>query len=298
MTQSTPTQTPVQTKNFPTSFPPQHQTQQPGLETAMNPRPVSEDDSYRGSGKLLNKVAIVTGGDSGIGRAIAIAFAKEGADVAIVYFNEHEDADETVKAVSGHGRKGLSVPIDVAKAEACKQTVDQVMQKFGRIDVLVNNAAEQHPQNSILDITPAQLMRTFETNVYGYFYMIQAALPHMKPGASIVNTASITAYEGNETLIDYSATKGAVVSFTRALSMSLAKTGIRVNAVAPGPIWTPLITSTFDANQVAQFGSDTPMGRAGQPCELAPTYVYLASDDSSYVSGQVLHVNGGKVVNG
>ncbi|WAH39309.1 SDR family oxidoreductase [Alicyclobacillus dauci] len=289
---------PVQTTSYPTSFPPQHQTQQPGIEEVMNPTPQSNNLRYKGSGKLTGKVAVITGGDSGIGRAVAIAFAKEGADVAVIYYNEHEDADTTAKDLSQYGRQCLTIPIDVSDPDACKKAVNDTVAKFGKLDILVNNAAEQQPQNSILDITPAQLQKTFATNVFGYFYMVQAALPHMKPGACIINTTSITAYEGNETLIDYSATKGAIVTLTRSLSQSLIKQGIRVNAVAPGPIWTPLIPSTFDANQVAQFGSNTPMGRAGQPCELAPAYVYLASEDSSYVSGQVLHVNGGTIVNG
>lgn len=283
---------------FPTSFPTQHQDAQPGLESQMNPRPQSDDARYRGSGKLAGQVAVITGGDSGIGRAVAIAFAKEGADVAIVYLSEHADAATTVEAVISYGRKAVAIPTDVRLPDACQKAIKDVMAKFGRIDILVNGAAEQHPQNSILDISPAQLTRTFETNVFGYVYMIQATLPHLKPGGCIINTTSITAYEGHETLIDYSATKGAIVTLTRSLSTSLVKTGVRVNAVAPGPIWTPLIPSTFDAQTVSKFGSDTPMGRAGQPCELAPTYVYLASSDSSYVSGQVLHVNGGTVING
>ncbi|GMA63371.1 SDR family oxidoreductase [Alicyclobacillus fastidiosus] len=290
--------TAVQTTPYPTSFPPQHQAEQPGLERLMTPTPVSDNLAYRGSGKLANKVAVITGGDSGIGRAVAIAFAKEGADVAVVYYNEHEDAQGTAKSVSQYGRQCVTLPVDVRDPATCKKAIQDVMKQFGKVDVLINNAAEQQPKNSILDITPEQLERTFRTNVFGYVYMIQAALPQMKPGATIVNTTSITAYEGNETLIDYSATKGAIVTLTRSLSTSLVKQGIRVNAVAPGPIWTPLIPSTFDAQKVSEFGSTTPMQRAGQPCELAPAYVYLASMDSSYVSGQVLHVNGGTIING
>ncbi|EPZ44144.1 hypothetical protein N007_11515 [Alicyclobacillus acidoterrestris ATCC 49025] len=294
----TTTQTMIQVTPYPTSFPPQHQSEQPGLQRLMTPTPDCDNKAYRGSGKLTDKVAVITGGDSGIGRAVAIAFAKEGADVAIVYYNEHEDADDTVKAVGEYGRQCISLPVDVRDPALCKRAIDDVVKRFGKLDILINNAAEQHPQQSVLDITPEQLEGTFRTNVFGYFYMIQAALPHMKPGATIVNTTSITAYKGNETLIDYSATKGAIVTLTRSLSLSLIKQGIRVNAVAPGPIWTPLIPSTFDAAQVAEFGSTAPMKRAGQPAELAPAYVYLASSDSSYVSGQVLHVNGGDVVNG
>lgn len=286
------------TAPYPTSFPPQHQKEQPGLESLMNPTPVFDDVRYKGNGKLQGKVAIITGGDSGIGRAVAVAYAKEGADVCIIYFNEHDDADDTALYLKQYGKECLALPVDVSQKNECQQAINKAIAKFGKIDVVVNNAAEQHPQQSVLDITEMQLQRTFATNVFGYFYVVQAALPHLKAGSAIINTASITAYEGNETLIDYSSTKGAIVSFTRSLSASLVKQGIRVNAVAPGPIWTPLIPATFDDQKVSQFGSTTPMGRAGQPCELAPTYVYLASEDSAYVSGQVLHVNGGTVVNG
>ncbi|CAM3945290.1 SDR family oxidoreductase [Alicyclobacillus pomorum] len=285
-------------KSYPTTFPPQHQQRQPGLEIEMNPRPFYDNPQAHGSGKLQGKTAIVTGGDSGIGRAVAVAFAKEGADVAIVFLDEHQDAEETARAVQQYGRMCLSIAADIGVEEHCKNVVRDVMNTFGRIDVLVNNAAEQHPQNSLEYITAEQIEKTFRTNVFSFFYMTKAALPHMQSGSSIVNTTSITAYKGHEQLIDYSATKGAIVAFTRSLSQQLVGRGIRVNAVAPGPIWTPLIPSTFPAEQVAKFGSDTPMKRAGQPIEVAPSYVFLASDDASYMSGQVLHVNGGTVVNG
>ncbi|XJZ28150.1 SDR family oxidoreductase [Bacillota bacterium Lsc_1132] len=280
------------------AFPAQHQNQQPGLESEMNPRPASVDPNYKGSGKLANKTAIITGGDSGIGKAAAIYFAKEGADVAIVYLNETSDAEETKQLIEAEGRKCLLFARDVGSEDNCKEVVKTTLREFGKIDILVNNAAEQHPQKSLLNITSAQLEKTFRTNIFSYFYMTKMVLPHLKSGASIINTASITAYEGNEQLLDYSSTKGAVVSFTRSLSKSLASQGIRVNGVAPGPIWTPLIPSTFPADQVASFGSNTPMGRAGQPYELAPSYVFLASVDSAYISGQIIHVNGGSVVNG
>jgi NAD(P)-dependent dehydrogenase (short-subunit alcohol dehydrogenase family) len=279
-------------------FPAQHQNHQPGLEGEMNPKPISVQQNYKGSGKLANKAAIITGGDSGIGKSVSIYFAKEGADVAIVYLEETTDAEETKRLIEAEGRKCLLFSGDIGSEDFCKETIGKVIAEFGKIDILVNNAAEQHPQKSLLDITSAQLEKTFRTNIFSFFYMTKVTLPHLHKGASIINTASITAYEGNEQLLDYSATKGAIVSFTRSLAKSLAPQGIRVNGVAPGPIWTPLIPSTFTADQVETFGSDTPFGRAGQPCELAPSYVFLASEDSSYVSGQMLHVNGGTIVNG
>ncbi|WP_442599145.1 SDR family oxidoreductase [Neobacillus sp. D3-1R] len=280
------------------TFPAQHQDQQPGVETNMNPKPTSIDLIYQGSGKLKDKVAIITGGDSGIGKAVAIYFAKEGADIVISYLNEHEDAEETKNLIEKEGRKCLLLPGDIGSEAFCKEMIVNIMGHFKKIDILVNNAAEQHPQQSLLDITTEQLEKTFRTNIFSMFYLTKAVLPHLHKGASIINTASITAYEGNEQLIDYSATKGAIVTFTRSLAKSLVGQGIRVNGVAPGPIWTPLIPSTFPADQVSTFGSNTPMGRAGQPYELAPSYVFLASNDSSYITGQMIHVNGGKVING
>ncbi|OCT14228.1 NAD(P)-dependent oxidoreductase [Paenibacillus pectinilyticus] len=279
-------------------FPAQHQNHQPGIEAEMNPLPEFEKGSYTPAAKLKDKVAIITGGDSGIGRAVAVAYAKEGADVIIVYLNEQGDAKETQHHVEQAGRKCLPVAGDIGDENFCKQVVAQAVKTFGKLDILVNNAAEQHPQKSIADITSAQLERTFRTNIFSFFYMTQAALPHLKPGSAIINTASITAYHGHEQLIDYSATKGAIVTFTRSLSLQLNAKGIRVNGVAPGPIWTPLIPSTFTAQEVEVFGSTTPMKRAGQPSELAPSYVFLASEDSSYMAGQILHINGGTIVNG
>jgi NAD(P)-dependent dehydrogenase (short-subunit alcohol dehydrogenase family) len=280
------------------TFPPQHQDHQPGTIEEMHPQPQHVNEQYKGSGKLDGKTAIISGGDSGIGRSIAWYFAREGPNVSIIYLEEHEDANKTKELVEAEGVGCLLFSGDVGNLSFCEDIVKQTMNKFGKLDILVNNAAEQPPQQSLLDITPEQLEKTFRTNVYGYFYLAKAALPHLKKGASIINTASITAYKGNETLIDYSATKGAIVSFTRSLASSIAADGIRVNGVAPGPIWTPLIPSTFSSKKVKNFGSDTPLGRAGQPFELGPSYVYLASDDSSYVSGQMLHVNGGTVING
>jgi NAD(P)-dependent dehydrogenase (short-subunit alcohol dehydrogenase family) len=281
-----------------TTLPSQHQLQQPGLQTEMNPQPVSEDPNYQGSGKLKNKVALISGGDSGIGRAVAIYFSKEGADVAIIYLNEHQDAEETKKQVEQEGRQCLLIAGDIGDEQFCKEAVKQTVNTFGKMDILINNAAEQHPQNSLLNITSQQLEKTFRTNVFGYFYLTKAALPYLKEGNSIINTASITAYEGHEQLLDYSATKGAIVAFTRSLAKSLVQKGIRVNGVAPGPIWTPFIPSTFSSENVATFGSNTPMKRPGQPKEVAPSYVFLASDDASYITGQMIHVNGGTIVNG
>jgi NAD(P)-dependent dehydrogenase (short-subunit alcohol dehydrogenase family) len=251
-----------------------------------------------GNGKLKDKVAIITGGDSGIGRAVAIYYAKEGADVVVVYLNEHEDAKETQKQVEQEGRKCHLLSGDIGEEAFCKQIVDETMANFNKIDILVNNAAEQHPQESIEDITAEQLEKTFRTNIFSFFYLTKAALPFLGNGSSIINTASVTAYAGNELLVDYSATKGAIVAFTRSLALQLVGKGIRVNGVAPGPIWTPLIPSTFSSQKVASFGANTPMKRPGQPEEVAPSYVFLASDDASYMSGQMLHVNGGKIVNG
>ncbi len=270
----------------------------PGIEAEMSDKPKEEKDSHRGSGKLANQVAIITGGDSGIGRAVAIAFAKEGADVAVMYLNEHEDAQETQRLVEEKGRRCLLIAGDVGDENFCRESVGRTVDNFGKLDILVNNAAEQHPQDDIEKITSQQLERTFRTNIFAMFYMVKAAMPHLKQGAAIVNTTSVTAYRGSPTLLDYSSTKGAIVAFTRALSTNLAEKGIRVNAVAPGPIWTPLIPSTFPKEKVEKFGKDTPMGRPGQPEEVAPCFVFLASDDSSYITGQVLHPNGGELING
>ncbi len=278
--------------------PPQHQAQQPGIESEMTPKPQADDRQYQGSGKLKNKIALITGGDSGIGRAVAIAFAKEGADVAIVYLNEHDDAKETKHLVEAQGRKAFTIAGDVGDENFCQQAIQQTVDEFGKLDILVNNAAEQHPQKNIEDISKEQLERTFRTNIFSMFFLTKAALQHLKEGSSIVNTTSVTAYKGSQELLDYSSTKGAIVAFTRSLSQNLVEKGIRVNAVAPGPIWTPLIPATFPEEKVANFGKQVPMQRPGQPEEIAPSYVFLASDDASYITGQVLHPNGGTVVNG
>ena len=278
--------------------PPQHQDRQPGLESQMRPQPASDDPKHRGSGKLDGKVALITGGDSGIGRAVAIAFAKEGADSAIVYLNEHDDAKEAQRLVEGYGRRCVPIAGDVGDENFCRDAVERTVKELGRLDVLVNNAAEQHPRESIEEISREQLERTFRTNIFAMFYLVKAAMKHLTNGSTIVNTASVTAYQGSPQLLDYSSTKGAIVAFTRSLSKSLIKKGIRVNGVAPGPIWTPLIPATFPKEKVATFGGDVPMQRPGQPEEVASCYVFLASDDSSYMSGQILHPNGGEVVNG
>lgn len=278
-------------------FPAQHQTRQPGHEAEMNPPPQYEDPAYKASGKLTGKRLLITGGDSGIGRAVSVAYAKEGADVAILHLNEHDDAMKTLGIIQGLGRKSVQIAADLRSSQAAENAVAQAVSELGGIDILINNAAMQIPQNSIVDITDDQLRRTFESNFFSYFYMTRAVLPHLRAGCAIINTASITAFKGNPTLIDYSSTKGAVVSFTRSMSLSLVKQGIRVNAVAPGPVWTPLIVSSFSPETVRTFGSDSPMGRAAQPYELAPIYVFLGCQDASNISGQVFHVNGGTVIN-
>jgi NAD(P)-dependent dehydrogenase (short-subunit alcohol dehydrogenase family) len=277
--------------------PAQKQHRQPGIEAEMDPLPEFEGAEYRAAGKLRDLTALITGGDSGIGRAVAIAFAKEGANVAIVYLNEHEDAKATKLKVEELGRRCLLLAGDVGDTEFCADAVSLTIEEFGKLDILVNNAAEQHPQESLLDITPEQLERTFRTNIFAYFYMARESLKHMGPGGVIINTSSVTAYRGSSHLVDYAATKAAIVGFTRSLALALADKGIRVNGVAPGPIWTPLIPATFEADEVATFGSDVPMGRAGQPEEVAPSYVFLASSDASYMTGQMLHPNGGEVIN-
>jgi len=279
-------------------FPPQHQDRKPGLESNMDPQPDFIDEKQIGTGKLKGKVALITGGDSGIGRAVAIAFAKEGADIAISYLNEDSDAKETCALIETQGQKCILLPGDIGQEEFCNNVVEQTVNKLGSLDILVNNAAEQHPKNSLEEITSEQLERTFRTNIFSYFYITKAALPHLKEGSVIINTTSVTAYRGSEHLLDYSSTKGAIVSFTRSLALNLAPKKIRVNGVAPGPIWTPLITSTFDSKHVETFGSDVPLGRAGQPEEVAPSFVFLASHDSSFMTGQILHPNGGEVING
>lgn len=283
---------------YPSGQPSQHQSHQPGLENEMVPRPIAEDFDYKGNEKLKGKVALITGGDSGIGRAVAIAFAKEGATVVINYLEEHEDAEETKRQVEEEGQQCFLFPGDIGQEAFCNDLIQQVIQTCTKLDVLVNNAAEQHPVQGIEFITAEQLEKTFRTNIFSMFYLVKAALPHFNQGATIINTSSVTAYKGHEQLLDYSATKGAVTTFTRSLSLSLVGQGIRVNGVAPGPIWTPLIPSTFNKTEVHQFGTTTPMKRAGQPEELAAAYVYLACDDSSYMTGQMLHINGGEIING
>lgn len=264
----------------------------------MDPRPKAADPEYRAAGKLDGKVALITGGDSGIGRAVAVAFAKEGADVGIVYLDEHEDAEETRRLVEREGRRFLAVSGDVGEETLCRHAVEKTLAELGHLDVLVNNAAEQHEHESVADIEAAEIERTFRTNVFSYFFMTKAALPHLRRGSAIINTTSVTAYRGSPQLLPYAATKGAIVAFTRSLASALVDQGIRVNGVAPGPIWTPLIPASFDAEKVAEFGTDKPMGRAGQPSEVAPSYVFLASQDASYFTGQVLHPNGGEIING
>ncbi|BAY22192.1 short-chain dehydrogenase/reductase SDR [Calothrix sp. NIES-2100] len=276
--------------------PPQQQNP-PGNEAEMTPKPQFDDSKYRGSGKLQGKVALITGGDSGIGRSVAIFYAREGADVAIMYKDEQQDAEETKRLVEAEGRRCLTIQGDIGDEQFDQQAVEQVVKELGHLDILVNNAAEQHPQESIEKITADQLERTFRTNIFSMFFLTKAALPYLKEGSAIINTTSVTAYKGSPQLLDYSATKGAIVAFTRSLSQSLIEKGIRVNGVAPGPIWTPLIPSTFPEEKVKSFGTQVPMQRAGQPEEVAPSYVFLASDDSSYMSGQILHPNGGEVVN-
>ncbi len=278
--------------------PPQQQDRQPGIEAEMTPRPQSDDPGYRGSGKLEGKAALITGGDSGIGRAVAIAFAKEGADVAVLYLDEHEDAEETRRLVEEKGRRCVTIAGDIGDEAFCREAVERAVRELGRLNVVVNNAAEQHEQNSLEDISAEQLERTFRTNIFSFFYITKAALPHLKEGSAIVNSTSVTAYRGSSHLMDYASTKGAIVAFTRSLAQNLAEKKIRVNAVAPGPIWTPLIPASFDEEKVKTFGADVPLGRPGQPEEVAPSYVFLASDDASYMTGQVLHPNGGEVVNG
>jgi NAD(P)-dependent dehydrogenase (short-subunit alcohol dehydrogenase family) len=278
--------------------PPQQQHEQPGKTGPMSPQPQDQMQNYKTAQRLKGKVAVITGGDSGIGRATAIGCAKEGADVAIIYLEEHEDAEFTKTKIEECGKKALLIPADIRGLTACKKAIEEIMEAFGRIDVLCNNAAEQHPQEDIKDISEEQLLKTFQTNIFSMFYMVQCSLPLMHQGSAIINVASITAYAGNPTLLDYSSTKGAIVAFTRSLSQSLIEKSIRVNAVAPGPVWTPLIPSTFPPEKVATFGQQVPMKRAGQPDEVAPAIIFLASDDASYITGQTIHVNGGEIVNG
>ncbi len=280
-----------------TTRPPQSQEQRPGRQEEMTPKPVSARLEYKASDKLAGRKALITGGDSGIGRAVAIHFAKEGADVAVVYLNEHEDAEDTKRQVEEEGRACVLIAGDVGDEQFCRDAVERTVSELGGLDILVNNAAEQHPQPDITRISAYQLERTFRTNIFAQFYFVKAALPHLGEGSAIINTTSVTAYRGSPHLLDYASTKGAIVAFTRSLAESLAERKIRVNGVAPGPIWTPLIPSTFPKEKVASFGSDVPLKRPGEPAEVAPCYVFLASQDSSYMTGQVLHPNGGEIVN-
>ncbi len=277
---------------------PQHQNR-PGKEKKMHPVPVTENDHVSSANKLAGKVAVITGGDSGIGKAVALLFAKEGADIVIIYLNEHTDAKETSDIIKEkHGRKCLLISGDISKETFCKNAISKTIKQFKQVDVLVNNAGIHYETKGLEDILTANLIKTFATNVYAMFWLTKAALPFMKPGSTIINTASVTAYRGSAGLIDYASTKGAIISFTRSLSANLVNKGIRVNAVAPGPIWTPLIVSSFKPAKVAVFGSDVPMKRAGEPVEVAPAFLFLASGDAAYITGQVIHPNGGEIING
>jgi NAD(P)-dependent dehydrogenase (short-subunit alcohol dehydrogenase family) len=278
--------------------PAQSQSRQPGIESKMRPRPRSEPSHAKGSSRLEGKVALITGGDSGIGRAVALAFAREGADVAIACLDEIGDALETETRIKKMGRRCVLLAGDIGETRICEEHVTTVVRDLKRLDILVNNAAEQHTKESLADIDDEQLERTFRTNIFSFFRLTRAALPHLKEGAAIINTTSVTAYRGSPALLDYSSTKAAIVGFTRSLALSLVEKGIRVNAVAPGPVWTPLIPATFPRDKVATFGSDVPMKRAGEPNEIAEAYVFLASRDSTYMTGQVLHPNGGEIING
>jgi NAD(P)-dependent dehydrogenase (short-subunit alcohol dehydrogenase family) len=280
----------------PTQFPPQKQ-QPPGVERLMQPQPLEDDPDYLASGKLEGKVALITGGDSGIGRAVALLYAKEGADVALMYLNEHEDAEETRDLVEKYGSRALLLPGDIGDEAFCRGAVERTVKELGRLDILVNHAGEQYVTGQVEDISAEQIEKTFRTNVFSMFYLVKAALPHLKQGSAIINTTSVQAYLGrNPQMIDYAASKGAIVSMTRALAQALVERGIRVNGVAPGPVWTPLIPATMPTEKVEHFGENVPMKRAGQPVEIAPCYLFLASNDSSYMTGQVLHPNGGTAV--
>ena len=282
---------------FPNDFSTQEEISQPGIEKDMNPAPIYSECNYINDGKRLkNKITIVTGGDSGIGRAISLAFAREGAKVIIIYLNESEDAKKTLELIEKENSEGLLIEGDIGSEDFCIEAIKTTVEKFGTIDILINNAGEQHTCTSITEITQDQLIRTFKTNVFGAFYMTKAALPHMKKGSSIINTTSITAYHGNKDLIDYSSTKGALTSFTRSLALNLASKGIRVNAVAPGPVWTPLIPASFKKSKFQKFGSNTLFKRPAQPVELAEAYVFLASEGASFITGETIHVNG-EIVN-
>ncbi|MES2287082.1 MAG: SDR family oxidoreductase [Bacteroidota bacterium] len=270
----------------------------PGKEYDMVPPPIFDNKKIKGSGKLKNKVAIITGGDSGIGKAVAILFAKEGADIAIVYLNEHKDAKDTKKIIEGYGQKCLLISGDIENEKFCVKSISKIIKEFKKINILVNNAGIHYEQKSIQKISTKQLLKTFQTNIFSVFWLTREVLKHIPKDGVIINTASVTAYRGSYHLMDYAASKGAIVSFTRSLSANLADKGIRVNAVAPGPIWTPLIVSSFDSKKMSEFGKKVPMKRAGQPVEVAPCYLFLACDDSSYMTGQVLHPNGGEIING
>ncbi len=285
---------------YPTAAPAQEQQHQPGEQQVMHPEPEIIKSTHLGSHKLKDKVVLISGGDSGIGRSVAVLFAREGADVAIIYLEEQQDAERTKQLVEQEGQHCLLLKEDISDPESSEKCVAETLKVFGKINILINNAGVQYQQKDLGDISTEQLEKTFKTNIFSMFHLTKAVLPHLKEGDSIINTTSITSYHGHDELMDYASTKGAITTFTRSLSNNLMKQkkGIRVNGVAPGPIWTPLIPSSFDAETVAKFGQDTPMGRMGQPSEVAPAYLFLASDDASYITGQVIHVNGGEIVNG